>query len=195
MTKTLKVEAANWLRFSHFMAGSYLSEREATHYLWQCGSNTGGIVDEANYKALKRDFAAEIAAGDMEDTTIGGGLRGVEIYAFLVRVVDEKGERTELAGKVEAVIKALQDYPLVDEDLFSEMEDEASWENFVEQLRWSSNKFVDVDYSDSEVQGKVHELLDDSDFMSGDDGSWPEEKAIEKALESLGYLRDDSDAA
>jgi hypothetical protein len=193
MPNNKEVVAGNWESFSHFMAGSYMSDRAATHYLWQVGSNAGGLIDEANNIAIGKLFADDIKAGNMESADIGGGLRGVTIFAYLVRVVGENGERTELAGRVEKVIADLKDYPVVDDEILSELESDATYENLKDQVRSVCNKY-DIEETDDLVD-RVDALMDhDEDYSDDGEGGWPYEESIERVLTELGLLVDVDEA-
>lgn len=192
MTNLPTVRAGNWNDFSCFMAGAYLHEREATHFLWYFGNNTQGLSAEANDQAIAKDYADAIKAGDMETTRTGSGLRGVDIYGYLVRVVNPDGTpNAELIARVEKTIEELADYSILNDEIFSELENEQAFKNVSDvlksvQLDWDIPLTSDTDGWNtlaSEVLSWLYEHYDDS--VSGN--GYPEDEEVIEALEALGY--------
>lgn len=198
MTTKSTIKAGNWNDFSCFMAGTYLHEREATHFLWYFGTNVDGMYAEANDQAIAKDYADAIKAGDMETTRTVGGLRGVEIYGYLVRVVNPDGTpNAELIARVEKTIKRLSDYPILDEDIYGELESEQSFKNVSDvlksvQLDWDIPLTSDTDTWNALV-GNVSSWLYEhyNDSVSGD--GYPEDEEVNEALAALGYAPYPSD--
>ena len=100
------------------------------------------------------------------------------------------GQPTEAIKTWINVQYALEQYPVLDEDHYSQIEHEATCENVQMQTSYICRKH-DLDYSD-ELAGQVHEWLSEhkpGSLESRDDqGGYPDDEEIEEALEALGLL-------
>lgn len=170
----------NWQTFSSFLPGEALSGKEGTHFLWQFGSNAGGSVDDANRRVVERK-AAEFG-DDLEFDTIPSGLRGVHIYSALVRVLDDSGELTPAAQWVQEAIRGREDYPVLDDEVLSELEDELFRDDVASVVRDICNA-DDLDEDDYDVDAVVSRLYE----MGGHyvEGVYPEVALVRGAMEEV----------
>lgn len=80
-------------------------------------ANCNGILDAANLEAFRR----ALPEGSYRVEQFGGGLRGVTIDTLLI-----DPERADAIAVADEILDALEDYPVIDDELYSEMEyDEA----------------------------------------------------------------------
>lgn len=165
----------NWTAFRSFLPGSNLTGKEDTHFLWQVSNNTQGLLAEANLKVLRQRFAPWLATGEVTESTVGAGLRGVHIHAFLVPVCGHPAQAV-----MEEALRQLADYPILDEDVFSELEEDARFENVRDELRFQGFE------SDPETVDRVMEALTDSDYGDSSSGPYPDEGTLKAAALSLG---------
>jgi hypothetical protein len=87
---------------------------------------SGSIVTMSNRKAFMEQFS------EGEDVWWTSAPGGHGTYSI---VIDTQGVPEDATSEVEDFLNALQDYPVADENLMSEMENEAqeeAWENWVE---------------------------------------------------------------
>ena len=111
------------------------------------------------------------------------------VDAFVIRIFDEDGNITPAAIKFrESVLLELDDYPILDDDLFSEMESEEAYEGFCEALKMEGIKMVDApspaDNPKNPYNIELQEWLENNGW---DDvvGSWPDGDDIREGLDAL----------
>jgi hypothetical protein len=112
---------------------------------WLSGSDytPGGLVPLSNYKAWCKQFP------DGEGVWWGNAPGGYNTYAI---VIDTQAVPEDLEDTVAEFLNGLQDYPLADEDLHSELEMEAqnaAWESWVkDEFKSAIEKEYEQEFGD-----------------------------------------------
>lgn len=168
------ITPGNWLTWSHFFPGPELDGKEGTHYLWQVSNNTQGLLAEANLITLRQRFAPWLGS-EITESEIDAGLRGIIIHSFLMPM-DHPA-----CAVMEAAMQQLEDYAILDDETFSDLEEAARWENLTQELR-----FVTGSTPDEADVSAVAEQLSDDDYSDSSSGPWPCSDAVRNAAFALG---------
>lgn len=109
-------------------------------------------------------------------------------YALRVYRVDRAGRKriTKAFEKWAEIVEAMESYPVLDESDYSEREQEAAVEN-IEDI---GKRMVAADAPEGWPYDVAHWLWenDQSQMENTDDtGAWPEDSAVRRALQALGY--------
>jgi hypothetical protein len=112
------------------------------------------------------------------------------VEGFAVKVYTNKGKLTKAFLKVCELYQRKDDYPVLDEEDYSERETEATWANVKDQTRYVSKEF-EIDVSEEELSGDVQTWLSENKpeelENSDDQGGYPSNEAVREALIALGY--------
>ena len=126
--------------------GSWEREKEGRYLvpgLLSGSDYSGSLVTKSNHKA----FSEQFSKGEYVWWTSAPGGHGT--YSI---VIDTQGVPEDVTSEVEDFLNGLQDYPLADEDLHSEMEMEAqeeAWENWVEEdFKSALEKKFDMEFDE-----------------------------------------------
>lgn len=127
----------------------------------------GGEMRDAlamsNYDAALRILAEHVDSGDVTEDTVGrSGRTWLKVLSF--RVYDEDGNITQAwKDAVDNVFLPLKDYPILDEDDYSERE----WNLFGEEMRFifgaAADKVIDA-LCDAGEAGRIEEFDYDRTF-------------------------------
>jgi len=145
--------AGNWAKFDSF-AWFEPVENPADVAIVYTSNRDSDILDKANAQAIAAELAAYIEGGDVVEQRHSHWACGY-VDGYAIRVYDDEGNITD-AFRCWCELQAkLEDYPILDESLYSELECEAqaeSWE------LWARRDFVravesalDVDLDDSDL--------------------------------------------
>ena len=144
--------AGNWQRFDSFAWHSPPDDAEQFALVYTSNRDSD-ILDKANAQAIDAELAPYIESGDVIPQTHSHWAVGyVEGYA--IRVYDESGEVAAVFRAWCDIQARLEDYPVLDESLYSELETEAqdeAWEC------WARREFV------RGVESALDVELDESD--------------------------------
>lgn len=91
---------------------AYWGESEGW-YIAYSAANCGDLLDKANLEAFRR----ALPEGSYRVEEFGGGLRGVSIETLLI-----DPERADAIEEAESILAQLEDYPVIDDELYSEYE-------------------------------------------------------------------------
>lgn len=145
------------------------------------------LLEESNAAAIAK--ALESWAGDHKDgfdvEHISHGHWAVgHVDGILIRVYREDGQTiTEAFGKLHELACSLADYPVLDEDDWSEREFNAE----LESIEQTGKRLVRDDAPEGWPSDVHHWIGEHYGDMGSEDGYVPEER-VEKALEALGLL-------
>lgn len=154
-----------------------------------------GLAEMSNAEAIKeimKPFCGYVADGDDCDDVRHGhwGPGWVEGYCLRIR---KDGVFTPAFLAWAEIQNRLEDYPLLDEEDFSEREYEATMENVADVTSTVANRYDIPPVSTEEVYEwlSTHEC---SELESSDgNGGWPSEESVTRALRYMGYIVDDTE--
>lgn len=188
--------AGNWKKFNSF---AWFGKREIDNpdnwAIVYTSNRDSTLLDQSNEHAIN-----EIMKPFMEEGEEGQEPEAIQerhnhwavgyVDGYSIKCFDDDGNPTEAIKTWINVQYALEQYPVLDEDHYSQIEHEATCENVQMQTSYICRKH-DLDYSD-ELAGQVHEWLSEhkpGSLESRDDqGGYPDDEEIEEALEALGLL-------
>lgn len=115
---------------------------------------SGSLVEKSNNKAFQEEFAS----GDREWWTDAPGGHGT----FAI-VIDMDKVPDDISDDVAEFFQKLEDYPLADEDLHSQMEHEAeneAWENWAKaDFKKALERRFDIDLDEEKIpEDKIYEV-------------------------------------
>ena len=184
-----KKATGNWQRFDSFV---WFRDRDVedpdqwaviyTH------NRDSGLLDQSNAAAIAKVMAPFTEVDDPDVVFESHSHWAVgHVDGFSVRVFDGDGEITEAFSKYHELAEAMDDYPILDEQDYSERELEATLEN-IEHAAWRLKNEFEL------PEGWVWQVYDWlSDNRSGevenrdDQGGYPSEEAMREAFEALDF--------
>lgn len=152
-----------------------------------------GLLGQSNASALRRALAdrPELAE-DWQETRCGHWAVGW-VDHLAIRVLTDDGQETAMLGFVREWLSALEDYPIADDEDFSEREAEA----LRDSVRQSGQRYVRDGVDDDWVERVIARLehTDPSQLESHDDhGPSPDDDAVLDAMICLSLAEaDDGD--
>ena len=151
-----------------------------------------GLLDQSNASVISK--ALDKFTGDDDSTVVGEShnhwaVGWIEGYSILV--YDGDNNPTEAVQVLYELLLRLDDYPILDEEDYSEKELDATGENVRMAVRdYIRQLDTDLEYSD-DIADKVNYWLGNytNALENRDDqGGWPSDDDIELALVKLGIL-------
>lgn len=183
-----KKAAGNWQEFTCFV---WFRDREVedadqwaviyTHH------RDSGLLDQSNASFIAKALEP-FTEGDDPDLVFESHSHWAvgHIDGFSVRVFKD-GKVTEAFERYHELAERMDDYPILDESDYSERELEATLEN-IEDAAWRLKN--DFELPDG-WGGEVYSWLSDNESSevenTDDQGGYPEEDALRRAFDSLGY--------
>ena len=144
-----------------------------------------GNVDKSNASVIERDlceqFGEDAHIERFSDWLVGWSEN------LVIRVYDAGGEITPAWRAYDALARKMENYPLLDEDLYGEMEAD-SIESTIEMAIGQLNE---VEIKTNLPEGWVREVWQKLSEMDSDirgDDWWPAEESLRTALAELDYL-------
>jgi hypothetical protein len=128
--------AGNWRRFNSFAWHRAYDLEDADRWcVWYTSSRDAGLLEQSNEQAINKRLAP-LAEGDNPDVVFEqhshwavGHLSGVSIRAFR-----DDGTITDAFKEFCSIQEALENYPVLDEQEYSERELEATLDNFRSEM-------------------------------------------------------------
>ena len=189
--------AGNWTKWSYYMhTGDEDPQRD---YIAELSvRNSGKLLDEANRKAIENAFekACFFEDGSATKTFTGSSLVG-PLDGLTMRIVGDDGELTPVALLWNQLAERYAHYPVIDEELYSELEEQALFD-YVKHAVRSCGLVDGHDPEDAadEVLGYLRDHGEDHELENTDDtGGAPSDECITGALFHLGKYTEDNDAA
>lgn len=145
-----KLEDVTYNRWDRSSRGRYLvpSMLSGSDY------TSGGLVPQSNYEAFKKTFK------DGQDIWWGLTPGGYNTYGI---IIDTQAVPQDVENDVARFLNDLQDYPLADEDLHSELEMEAqsrAWDSWVkDEFKSTIEKEFDEEFGDKLTDKKLDNAL------------------------------------
>lgn len=183
----------NWAKWGSF---AWFDDREDRHEhaIFNFRHRDSTLIEQSNgsvmIERLKQYLEDE--DGDIEIQRHSHCMVGW-IECFVVRVYSESGEVTEAFAKLAEMILDAREYPILDEDKYSELQFEVSWENFKQQFDYIRRQFNE-DIPDEAIQ-EAHEWVmanHESEMEdTNDQGEWCSDEIMTKALKAIGYTIDE----
>jgi hypothetical protein len=153
--KLAEQAAGNWAEFDSF-AWFEMPENPGDYAIVYTSNRDSDILDRANAKAIEAELSQFVESGDVIAQRHSHWACGY-VDGYAIRVYDDEGSITD-AFRCWADIRArLDDYPILDESLYSEMELEAqneSWEV------WARAEYIRA------VESALDVTLDESDSQA-----------------------------
>ena len=180
-----KEAAGNWRKFESFAWFDKPEDAEKWTVVYTINRDSG-LLDQSNDAAISKVMAPFIKRGSAREERHNHWACGW-IAGYAIRVYGRNGRITK-AFKAWCELQAkLQDYPVLDEEDYSQRELNATFENIAE----TGKRFLSDNPPDDWV-GQVHDALPDGEKESRDDqGGYPSDEAVMDALCSLGLLHAD----
>lgn len=182
--------AGNWQRFDSFCwwREDELDRPEEwmIHYTHHRDS---GLLAQSNAEQIRRQLApfTEGEEPDVIEESHSHWAVG-HIDGFSLRVIND-GVITEAFRTFHKLMQSLAEYPILDEHHYSQLESEATYENFGEAA-WRLKPEYDLP---EDWQGETYTWLSDhrpSSLENTDDqGGWPDEDDLRLAFEALKFQR------
>lgn len=174
----------NWQRFESFGWHSAPDDAEAWAIVYTSNRDSG-LLDKANEKAIA-EAMEPFLGGDAKMESHNHWAVGY-VDGYSIRVYDAKGEVTKAFSTWAELCLALEDYPVPDEDLYCEMEYEATLEN----IEMAASRFVSDDAPD-DWAGELFSWFWEHDPGAVENtdghGGYPSDDECKAGLAALGWL-------
>lgn len=181
--------AGNWLKFECFCWHRRHDLPDAANWMIvYTSSPQSGLIEQSNQK-VTADRPAKYAAGDDPDLVFEehshwavGTVSGISL-----RVFTADGTITDAFREFCRIQEALDGYPILDEQDYSDREYEATLDNYRDEM-WRQRDELPDGWA-----GQVYDWFRDNDFdihveNRDDQGGWAPREAITDALRNLGLL-------
>ena len=181
--------AGNWRKFECFVWFRGHDLPDAGNWLvWYTGRQQSGLLDESNRK-VTNDRLAKFAVGDDPDLVFEEHSHWVvgHLDGFSARVLGPDGAVTDAFREFCRLNERLDDYPILDEQDYSDREYDATLANYRNEM-WGQRDELPEVWAD-EVYDWFEEHGHQEHVESRDDrGGWAPREAITAALTDLGLL-------
>ena len=181
--------AGNWRGFDCFVWYRGYDLADAANWMiWYAGSQQSGLLEESNRK-VTNDRLAKFAAGDDPDLVFEKHSHWVvgQLDGFSVRVLGPDGAVTVAFREFCRVQVALDAYPVLDEEDYSDREYAATLANYRNEM-WQQKGELPEGWA-----GEVYEWFEkhsNQEYVESRDdrGGYAPREAITEALTDLGML-------
>ena len=188
LEKAAKQYAGNWKSFECFAwIGGLELEDPDNWTIYYTHHRDSGLLDQSNAEQIKNALGPFTKGDDpdaMEESHRHWAVGHID--GFSVRVFKD-GQITEAFRTLYELLKGLEEYPILDEEHYSELENTATYEN-VALAAW---KLVNEYNLPEDWQESVYSWLfknEEWELENVDDqGGYPSEDALIRAFESLGF--------
>ena len=182
--------AGNWQHFESFCWHRAYDLDDADDWALVYTSNRdSGLLAQSNEKAIN-EMLAKYADGDDADLVFESHYHWAcgHIDGFSVRVYLSDGTITDAFKEVCRIQAALEDYPLLDEEDYSERELNATLENYRNEIGHHRSDLPDG------WESEVYRHFSDSNQYRytenrDDQGGWASREALVEALVEMGLLQ------
>jgi hypothetical protein len=181
--------AGNWQRFDSFVWFRDRDLEDADRWaVLYTHHRDSGLLDQSNAKVIAKAMAP-FAEGDDPDVVFESHSHWAvgHVDGFSIRVFDGNGEITEAFRKYHELSESIEEYPILDEEDYSQREVEATLEN-IEDAAWRLKNEFEL------TEGWVWSVYDWlTENRSGevenrdDQGGYPSEEAMREAFEALNF--------
>lgn len=177
--------AGNWRRFDHFAWYAEPDNAENWH-LYHYVNRDSGLLEESNAAAIEREMARYISAGvNVQKQHFTHWAVGW-VDALAVRVYDKRGRVTAAFRKLCEIQDRLADYPVLDDDDYSNREYEATVANIADAAHW----YCDTDITEDQSEEVFSWLFQNNQaaIEADSQAAYPDKEAMTEALAALGLL-------
>lgn len=187
-TAAAKDCAGNWTRFVSFC--NFDDDLDHTWAILYTHNRDSGLLAESNAAEVDKVMAPFVAA-DEPDAKIYRSSHWAcgWIEGYAIRVFSASGEITAAFTAYAALQARLEQYPVLNEDDWSQREYDATLENIASEIGRFEHTYTG---SDEDLAGEVYSWLWDNDQgaveSTDDQGGYPNEDELQAALVALGYL-------
>ena len=174
-----KQMADNWKKFPDF---AWSDQQEGVWTIAYTHNRDSGLLDRVNGEVIAETMAKfeEDARPEHHRHWACGWIEG-----WAIRVYDQDGNITEAFKAWENLEHRMSDFPVLDNDRYSEAETEALWDEVAEAVRRvARQKFVEE--PTIETAEKVFEELS-PDLWYDDHGSSVDDSEVEACLSRMGF--------
>lgn len=144
-----------------------------------------GLLDESNYEVISEDMRTRFP-DDVEDVRFSHWAVGWVDHLF-VRIHDANGEFTPAFDAIVDWEQQLSDYPVADEDHYSNLEYETAIHNIYSEGRAYVGTGIPEHWA-YDVYGWLSDNNEKALYNEDDRGAYPSDAEIEEALQALGYI-------
>ena len=188
LDEAAKQAAGNWQHFDSFIWFRRNEIEDAQDWaVIYTHHRDSGLLDQSNASAIENKFQPFTEGNDpdvvFESHThwAVGYIDGASIRVF------KNGEITKAFETYHELAQQLADYPVLDEEDYSNREFEATLDN-IKDASWKlENDFVLPDGWESEVYGWLSENRCGEIENADDQGGYPSEAALSEAFDALGF--------
>ena len=181
--------AGNWQRFDSFVWFRDREVEDADQWaIIYTHNRDSGLLDQSNAKVIAKAMAP-FTEGDNTDVVFESHNHWAvgHVDGFSVRVFDANGEITDAFRKYHELAEAKDDYPILDEEDYSERELEATLEN-IEDAAWRlKNEFTLPEGWVWQVYDWLSENRSGEVDNTDDQGGYPSEAAMREAFGALNF--------
>ena len=185
--------AGNWLKWTSCSMQSP-GEFEEDWFFFEPSHRDSDVLERANTEVFRRELE-QFTHGDDPDvvfTTVGcwayGWRTQIRVRMFTRNTDGERGDITAAAQVVSDLHNSLEDYPVLDEELFSRLEYE-EWERYVStEISYQFRRGFTSELTEDEVLERAFEHLREN--WSRSDSEFPDSEEIREALRAVGCKED-----
>ncbi|HQZ67280.1 MAG TPA: hypothetical protein PLY87_19455 [Planctomycetaceae bacterium] len=179
--------AGNWQRFHCFIWYRDDIEDADNWAVIYTHNRDSGLLDQSNAGVIRKALAP-FTDGDDPNVVMESHSHWVvgHIDGFSLRVFRD-GQITDAFRKYHELAEAMAEYPILDENDYSEREREATWEN----IPLAAGSVKDDYELPDDWEDQVYEWLSDNRSNAlenvSDQGGWPDDDDFRAAFDALGY--------
>ena len=185
--------AGNWREFDSFVwHRAYDLEDAASWMIWYTSSRDAGLLEQSNEQAINKRLEP-FAKGNDPDLVFESHSHWAvgHVDGFSVLVYKQDGTITAAFEEFCRINEELEAYPVLDEQIYSELEYSSTLENYRDEL-WRLRDELPEGW-----EAQVYEWFSDNhdEFIENrdDQGGWAPKDEILKALDALGLYPPQAD--
>ena len=189
-----KEMAGIWQRIDNFAwQRGYRLEDADRWCIWYTSNRDSGLMEQSNEQAINERLRP-FSGGNDPDVVFESHSHWAcgHLDGFSIRVYGPDGSVTPAFRELCRIKEALEDYPILNEEDYSQREYEATLENYACEM-WRERKNL-PDGWECEVYSWFRDHGHDRYIENSDDqGGWAPKKKIVEALQALGHIQADAD--
>lgn len=187
--------AGNWLKWSSCFMNSP-GEFEEDWFFFEPEHRDSDALERANTEVFRRELE-QFTHGDDPDvifTTVScwayGWRTQFRVRMFTRGAEGERGDITAAAQVVSDLFNSLEDYPVLDEELYSRMEYEEWLKNFSYEVHYQYRRgFTAGEVPEDEIVERALEWAHENEDI--DHASYPEVEMLLRCLRGIGCKEDE----
>lgn len=186
LQEAAKEAAGNWRKFNSFVWYRDDVEDRDNWGIIYTHNRDSRLLTQSNATVINKELTP-FSEGDDPDVVFESHTHWAvgHIDGFSIRVF-KNGEITDAFKKCHQLYEKLAGYPTLDEEHYSEMESDATFQNVCQAGRGMEQKYNLPEGWENDVTSWLYEntnALENTD----DQGGWPEDSDLKKAFKALGY--------